>query len=384
MFQSLRRISNKLTGESYRTLNRIEISRANLIFNYRYLRTINHRVAIAPVLKSNAYGHGISEVVSILDGEKPPMYCVDSLPEAVQIRNTSRTKVLIMGYIDPYSLSTARYDFSYTIFNLHLAKAVSKYQPGSEVHIFVDTGMHREGVTTKELSAFLTAIKKLPDLKIVGIMSHFASADDPKNPQTIQQEREFQRALEIFNEHGIQPTWRHLAASNGLVGGHSINTNMARVGKAIYGIDPFTWNDPKSTKQSPLKPALELYSQIIETKHLSYGEKVGYSGTFKATGKTTIGILPIGYFDGVDRRLSNLGTVLVGATYCPIIGKVSMNVTTIDITNLPKKFIGQKVQMISSKPEDPNSIANIARTAKTIPHEIMIHLSPTNLRRIIV
>jgi alanine racemase len=383
MLSSFRRIKNKLSGDGYRTLNKIEISKANLLFNYRYLRTINHRVQVAPVLKSNAYGHGLSEIVSILDPEKPPMYCVDSLPEAVQIRNISRAKVLIMGYIDPLSLSSKKYDFSYTIFNLHLAKAVSKYQPGSEVHVFVDTGMHREGVPLKELPEFLTELKKLPNIKIVGIMSHFASADEPKSPQTAAQAKEFQRALEIAAEHGIQPIWKHLAASSGLVAGHSFNTNLARVGKALYGIDPLTWNNPKLSA-SPLKPTLELYSQIIETKQLSYGEKVGYNGAFRATGKTTIGILPIGYYDGVERRLTNAGTVIIGGTPCPIIGKVSMNITTVDISKVSKTHIGQKVQVISNNPTDPNSIASIARTSKTIPHEIMIHLSPTNLRRIIV
>lgn len=384
MFSNLRRLGSRLNGEGYRPLNRIELSRANLVFNYRYLRTINHRVQIAPVLKSNAYGHGIREVVSILDNEKPPMYCVDSLPEAVQVRQFSRTPILIMGYIDPLSLSAKRYDFAYTIFNLHLAKAISKYQPGSEVHIFVDTGMHREGISLKELPGFIAALKKLPHLKIVGLMSHFASADEPKSPQTLAQEKDFQTALEIAAEHGLDLKWKHLSASNGLLGGHSYNTNLSRVGKALYGIDPFTWQDRQPNRPSPLKPVLELYSQIIETKELKFGEKVGYNGTFKAAKKTRLAILPIGYYDGLDRRLSNKGSVLVGSTWCPIIGKISMNVTTIDITAVPKTFIGQKVQLISRQPTDPNSIAAIARATKSIPHEIMIHLSPTNLRRIVV
>src|SRR5579872_1461821 len=288
--------------KGYLPLNKISISKINLLGNYKHLSNKSKNIKILPVLKSNAYGHGIVEIAKILDEQNPAMFCVDSLYEAYELKKAKiKTPILIMGYINPQNLKVKKLPFSYAAYDLNLLETINKYQKGAQVHIKVDTGMHRLGVPIDELDFFLREAKKFENIKIVGLMSHFASADNPSDSQNNEQIENFKKAKQIFKDQGIELKWFHLANSDGLLNlQNDVEnvTNAARVGLALYGIH----QDEKD-----LKPVLELTSQIVQIKNLKKGEKVGYSGTFQADRNVKIGLLPIGYNDGVDRRLSNLG-----------------------------------------------------------------------------
>lgn len=361
--------------KTYFPLNLIKISKSNLIANYKYLSSINRKIQVAPVLKSNAYGHGIVQVAKVLDGQNPPMFCVDSLYEAYQLlKAKTKTPVFIMGYINPENLKVKKLPFSYAVYDLELLGAIDKYQKDAEVHIKVDTGMHRLGVPMNQLEDFLQKAKQFKNIKIVGLMSHFASADDPKDPQNKIQIENFKKAFQTAQSQGISLKWRHLANSDGLLNLNSklANiTNLARIGLATYGIA-----DNKN-----LKPALELTSQIVQIKKLKAKDRVGYSGTYEAKGDMLLGVLPIGYNDGVDRRLSNIGFTTVKGKDCKITGRVSMNITAIDITGVKNPKIGDRVLIYSPNPDAPNSIQNAAEACQAIPYELLVHLSPTSIRR---
>lgn len=283
-----------------------------------------------------------------------------------------------MGYTNPENLKVKKLPFQYAVYDIGLATAINNCQPGAEIHIKVDTGMHRLGVPIEDLETFVKKLKKLINIRIIGLFSHLANPQNYDGMLNQKQLKQFKEAVAILEKHNIYPRWKHLAASGGLMRSKEMQlstiSNLARIGLALYGIDPIKSN-------FHLKPILKLTTQIVQIKTLKAGDRVGYLGTFTARRKQIIGILPIGYNDGIDRRLSNFGEVKIGEKYCRIIGKVSMNITTIDLSPIKKPYVGQKVIVYSSNVNDRNSIENVARICKTIPYEILIHLSPISIKR---
>jgi alanine racemase len=362
----------------YHPLNLITVSRSALVENYLMLTRINSKIKIAPVLKSNAYGHDLIRVAKTLDTLSPPFFCVDSLYEAYEIYKAKiKTPILIMGHVDPENLKVKKLPFLYVVSDIKLLEAIGKYQANSTVHIKVDTGMSRMGIPLKKLQNFLRDAVKIKNIKIDGVMSHLAETDDSSDLTNMQLEN-FQKALDIFDAFGIQTTWQHIASSGGLlnISDKKIEklSNVARTGLAIYGIDP-------DGKYKKLKPALSLQSKIVQIKIIKKGSRVGYGGTYKAQNDVKLGILPIGYNDGVDRRLSNKGFVTVNNTLCPIIGMVSMNIAAIDLNGVKNAKVGQSAIVFSADPQQVNSVEKSAITCNTIPYELLVHLSPTSIKR---
>lgn len=365
-----------LVRKPYHPLNKIEIVKKNLINNYLYLSSLDKNIKISPVLKSNAYGHGITLVSKILDRYSPPFFCVDSLFEAYEIYKAGvKTKILVMGFCDPKNLMVKRLPFSFAVYSPEHLTGILKYQPQAGFHIFVDTGMHREGVRVEELTGL---IRKMGKVNIEGLMSHFAMSESYNDKRTVDQVNNFNKARELFVRFNICPKWVHLGASGGFINRKDLGNigNMARTGKAIYGID-------LSGKTKELKLALRLKSTLVQIKDIKDGESVGYDFTYKAEGVVKIGILPIGYNDGVDRRLSNCGLVKISGVYCPIIGRVSMNITTIDISKVKNPELGQEVIVISEDRDDLNSAERIAKTIGTIPHDVLVGLGSDIKREIV-
>lgn len=333
---------------------------------------------MAPVLKSNAYGHGIVEVGKILDPLGCPFFCVDSIYEAYQLyRAKIKTPVLIMGYVDPNNLKVKHLPFQYCLWDLERARALDRYQKGVKIHIFVDTGMHREGVSLDELEDFLKQIKLLKNITIEGLLTHFAAAEEARGELTKLQIKNFSRAQQIFKRMGIEAEYIHQSNSPGLLTTTNKGCNLARVGKALYGIEAVPG------KSYPLKPVLTMTTKIVQIKKLPKGGRVGYGGDFRAPKDMIMGVLPLGYNDGLDRRLSGGGKVKLGDKFCPIIGRISMNITAIDLTQIANPRVGQEVKIISDNPSDPNSIKNIADLCQTIPHDIMVNLVPTTRREVV-
>lgn len=364
----------------YSPLNVIEVSKSALLANYKYLCSLDKSLRVAPVLKSNAYGHGIVQVGKILDKTKAPFLCVDSLYEAFELLKAKvKTPVLIMGYTDPENLKVKKLPFSYVVYSIEQAEGIAKHQPGVGVHIKVDTGMHRLGVTLEDLPGLLKSLKELK-LEVDGLMSHLANPEDLNDPITSEQISNFEKAKEVVRRFGFKPKWFHIGASNGLTHRKELDlskfSNMVRVGLASYGVDPLA-------KNTELQPVLKLVTHIAQIKGLEKGDRVGYGRTFRARRDMTIGILPIGYYDGVDRRLSNNGWVLVNNTACRIVGRVSMNITTVDLTEIKSPKVGQEVVVYSNKASDPNSLSKVAKAIDTTPSEVLSRLVFSTRREVV-
>ncbi len=369
-----------LFGLNYEPLNLIRISKTSLYANHKYLSSINKNIKIAPVLKSNAYGHGIGLIGREIDKLNPPFICVDSLYEAYELfKNNVLSNILIMGFVHPESLNTKKLPFSYAVFNKELAQSINKFQPHAKIHIFVDTGMHREGISLENLPGFLNFLIKNTNLEIEGLMSHFAMGENIKNLETQFQIKSFEKARKILKDNEIIPKWIHIANSAGILNSKNYKYalgNVARVGKSTYGIDPRRLN-------TKLKPALILTSKIAQIKDLKKGEKAGYDFTFTASKDIKTAIIPIGYYDGLDRRLSNKGFVRIKGKYCKIIGKISMNITVVDLSAVKHAKVGDDVLIYSDKPSDKNSVQNTAKLCGTIPYEILVHIERSTKRILI-
>lgn len=372
-----------LFGKKYRHLNKILINQTTLRYNHEVLQDFHPEAKIVPVLKSNAYGHGLKVVAPIFDSLNPTFLTVDSLYEAYELAKLKvKSQVLILGYTHPDNFSVKQLPFHITVFDLKVARSLNKYQRNCKVHIFVDTGMSREGIPLNELKNFIQEIKKMTNLHVLGLASHFADADNPRDDSFTQKQlANYKKALHILEEEGISPEYRHISASGGAFKVKDGTFNMIRAGLASYGINPLATSDPSHDKLD-LKPVLRFSSTLAQIKTVSKGDRIGYNGTFTTKESMKIGLLPLGYYEGVDRRLSNKGSVLVNRTVCPILGRVSMNMTTIDISNVKSPKVGDEVTIYSDGQSDANNLVNVAKTAGTIPYELLVHLAESIRREV--
>jgi alanine racemase len=245
----------------------------------------------------------------------------------------------------------------------------------ADVHVKVDTGMGRLGVRFDQLSEFVDALEPFRNVRIDGLMSHLAAADDAScQPLTRDQIQRFDDAVALFRDHGYRPTHLHLANSAGVFGHRESWGNMVRPGGVLYGL----WRDvlPPSTSNAELLPVMSLHSRISLLKWVPPGETIGYGCTFEASRKSLIATLPIGYHDGYMRGLSNRADVIVRGTYAPVVGRVSMDLTLIDVTNVPGVEIDDEVMLLGAKSQALRITAeDLARIAGTLSYEVTCGVS---------
>jgi len=316
-------------------------------------------------------------ILSLFKRKYYPLNTIEISKDALLANYTYLTPILVMGYVDPKNLQGKELPFSYAVYDDEQVAAISKYQKSPTLHIFVDTGMHREGVTLSDLPEFLDRIKKFDNIQIEGVMSHLGAGD--KRSATKNQLEQFEIAKELVHQAGFRPKWFHIAASMGLL--HHADYegkigNLSRCGIALYGIDP-------EGKDKNLRPTLTFKTTLNQIKTLRKGDKVGYDFTYTAEKPMTVGLLPVGFFDGVDRRLSNKGSVLIGQTVCPIIGRVSMNLTTIDISQVRSAQVGDKVIIYSNRSSDKNSLFHSGVIGGSTAYDFLVRLVPST-KRIVV
>lgn len=358
-------------------LIQIRVSKDAILGNYRAFAKA-YDMPIAPVLKSNAYGHGLLEIANILSETSTPLLVVDSIHEAQLLRrNGIRTSILIVGYTRAEAIERNRYrDVAFTITSLAGLNQLVDQGVHADVHIKFDTGMHRQGLLPQESDEAIRLLQS-SHLNLEGICSHFADADGNTDAFT-------QSQIAVWNE--LVSQWRtafphihfwHIAATAGSAFMRDTNANLIRLGTGLYGF-------PRHASQAfGLKPALSMHTVITGVKDLAAGEQVGYNCTFTADKAMRIATIPVGYFEGVDRRLSNKGSVLVNGVPCTIVGRVSMNITTIDVTDCPDVVLETPVTVFSDKYEDANSLIKLGEMCNTTPLELLVHI-PQHLRRVTI
>lgn len=354
-------------------LIKVHINKAALCFNYEYFTSIGKPVI--PVLKANAYGHGLIEVASILDSYKPTYLAVDSLDEAIRLRRQGIVSpILILGYCSVQNMLHAKLPHvTYVISSISQLQEWSQSQQGAQIHLEVNTGMNRHGIDIHEIQKAQEIIQHTK-LTVTGICSHFADADVTDSNITNWQVKEWNEVVQKTKILFPTATVFHLANTEGSL--LDLNTTATRVGGGLYGLDLTSNHSFGITK-----PIMSIETIITSIRDIPQGAGVGYNHTFIAPKHMKIASIPMGYNEGIDRRLSNKGVVYIRDKRCPIVGRVSMNITLIDVSHVDAK-VGDAVEVISPIRKKENSFDTLAMICNTISYDLAVHISPT-LRRVL-
>lgn len=383
--QTLNTLLKKLET-SYATHNRIEISKSAILHNLALFEKLSGKPAI-PVLKGNAYGHGVSLVAKALKGQKLPYIAVDGYFEAQRVREVSNQPVLVMGAILPENYKHIKYDnFAFVVHDEASIKALGATGKQIKVHLEANTGMNRYGAKPDEVIKLAKLIQSYKNLKLEGVMSHLADSDG-NDPATVDVAvQQFDECVEAILTTGAKPTVFHIAQSAGSIKAKSKYANAFRLGVGLYGVKPFPKNHKLHTQLKGLKPALKLISTITKIIELEKGDKVSYNYTFTAPKKMKIGVLPLGYYEGswsVARGAGvQPGEVKIGKQFTPIVGRVCMNHTMISLDGINAK-VGDEVVIYSDNPYDRNSVDNIAHDYQLFNYALLTSLSQ-DVRRVLV
>ena len=373
----LRELKKSFSG--YEPLIEVLVYKDRLLHNLHTFQKKYPDCQFAPVLKSNAYGHGLFPVAKILDDQKVAFLAVDSIFEAIMLRKEGiKSKLLVIGYTRPQDIVRNHYkNIAFTITNYaQLVEIAKKLRKKQSFHLKIDTGMHRQGILPSEIKNSIARIKSNKKIILEGICSHFALADSTDTKYSELQIKNWNEAVNKFKQVFPLIKYFHNSAT-GASFYRQRNTNVVRLGLGLYGMDP----SPNRTIN--LKPALELCTIISGIKIIQKGEYVGYGLTFRAKEKMKVATVPAGYFEGVDRRLSNRGFYKIGDCFCPILGRVSMNISVINVSKVKGLKVGSPVTLISKYKKNPNSAWQIAKLCDTIPYEILVHI-PQHLRRTMI
>lgn len=372
----------------YEPLIAVFVSRGRLLRNLERFRKLAKGRLIAPVLKSNAYGHGLIEVAGILEGTAGiPFFVVDSYFEAVALRaQRIKTPLLIIGYNRPDTILCSNLrDVAFTVTSMETLKKLSRTEEYVRIHLKIDTGMNRQGILPEEIPAAMDMMKENPLIQLDGICTHFSDADNSDESYTDGQIHIWNRAAKLIKANFPGMKHVHAANTDGSRFSPDIEANVIRLGIGLYGLSENPAYAGGDGGSYGLEPALEMTTIMTGVKKIERDATVGYGNTFKAEKPMTLATVPVGYFEGLDRRISNKGALLVGPDRvpCPIVGRVSMNITTLDVSQVPDVAIGMPVVVMSNNPNDPNSMVALARACGTISYELAVKI-PAHLKRIIV
>jgi alanine racemase len=345
-------------------------------------RVVGPGVKICPAVKADGYGHGAVEVSKSLLSVGADMLGIATTEEAVELRLAGITEpLLILGCITPEEIpEVVPLDVTLTICTLSFAERLSEYARSkgmtARVHIKVDTGMGRIGVAKDEAADFARKTSALPGIRVEGIFTHFPSADEDDLSFTYQQIDDFAKITESLNASHAGPYIRHAASSAATLRVPESRFDMVRPGLAIYGLY-------EADPDAGFRQALTLQTRIAFLKTIHAGGTVGYGRTFSADRNTVVATIPIGYGDGYNRLLSNRGYALVHGSRVPVIGRICMDQTMLDVTDVPGVSVGDEVVLYGTQENEHISIAEVASMLNTIPYEVACSLGK-RVRRVYV
>jgi alanine racemase len=367
----------------------IAVSLGALRHNAGVLRELVGPGHAAFVVKSNAYGHGLVETALAIEPFATRI-CVFAVEEAVALRDGGVTApILVLGPIPPASLVEAlAADVELALWDTKafvraLASAAVQRETRARVHVKLNTDLNRLGLEPHELCDAIEDYLHLPQIAITGIFSHLASAEELDSPYTMHQLQAFERGLEqskpLLAKHELSPI-RHIAASAAAMLWPQTRLDMSRFGIALYGLWPSPQTRAALETPPELRPALTYRSELVAVRAVPAGASVGYGRSFHAPRDMRIGVVAAGYGDGVPRALSNRGAFAVDGALCPIVGRVAMNMTQIDLTAAPDAHVGSAVTLIGSDGAARVGADDWAAWSDTINYEIVARL-PAELPR---
>ncbi|MBI2175672.1 MAG: alanine racemase [Parcubacteria group bacterium] len=374
----------------------MEISAFALLYNYRLFRRLAGKTAgIMAVVKANAYGHGMAEVAKILatsaspksqvpgskTDSRPLWFGVDSGAEALALRGIGISEpILVLGLICPEEFRglTA----NNVSFVLARKEDIDLLPPRAKFQIKIETGTNRLGFFPQELPFVIRRLERLRK-RPEGFYTHFADAENTHSRFWKRQLVEFRRAEGLFLRAWSAPLFKHASATAAALQYPSARFDIVRVGIGLYGLEP----DPRLRALpvvQKLRPVLSWKTRTVQVKKVLRGATVGYDRTFRARRPMTIAVLPVGYWDGYDRGLSSRGVVLLRGKRARVIGRVCMNMTMVDVSDVPRPGVGEEVTLLGkSRNGEEITVANMARQLHTITYEVVTRINPL-IPRVIV
>lgn len=364
-----------------------EINLGNLAYNFTSIKTfINKDVKLMAVVKADAYGHCAVECSKKLEEIGIDWFGVALPEEGLELRNNGITKPILClgGFWKGQEEMLLQNDLTPVIYQIEKAalynQAAKTLGAKANAHIKVDTGMGRIGVRFDEIQNFAGQLQNLDNIEFEGIMTHFAAADSfgEKGFTELQIER-FNQTVEFLENKNFKFKYKDLANSPAAIAHPKSYGNMIRLGGILYGLGEDVL--PDWTEKPNLKPVLSLYTQISLIKKVKKGETLGYGRTFQAEKDSIIATIPIGYQDGYRRTLSNRGRVLVNGKYADVVGRISMDWTIIDVTEIKNVKVGDEVVLIGEQENLKITTEEIAEKAETISYEITCGLNKRVTRK---
>jgi alanine racemase len=331
------------------------------------------RSRLIAVLKADGYGHGAVELAKRCRPELVAMIATALLEECLELRSAGvQLPLLCLGVVKPAQIEAAvDNDIQLGVVGPEELAFICAFAKKRDVtiHLKLDSGMGRMGVIESDLASVIDMIRATPRVHVAAIYTHFADADDPNDRHTDAQIATFDRMVRHLGEQGIDSPLHHLSNSAGTMRRLVKPGDWVRVGLSLYGAEPLIGIDSK------LDAVMRWRTEIVRLKELPAGSTVGYGSTFRTTRRTRIATLPVGYADGYNRMLSNRGEVLVRGRRAPVVGRVSMDLVTIDVTEIPDAGIGDEVVLLGSQETETITAEEVAEIVGTISYEVFCAVS---------
>ncbi len=357
-----------------------EINLDNIAHNISCIRkSLEPSTKLLVVIKADGYGHGYKEVAKIAVDNGADFFGVASADEAMQLRRSGfDTPILILGPVDDDEfVHVVDRDISVTVFNIGIAKRISSIATAlgkkARLHIKVDTGMSRigymaAGENRDDIINEIIKISRLPNINIEGIFTHFSKSDDKDSDFTDIQYKRFTALCDELKARGLDIPIRHCCNSGGIINYPEYHLDMVRSGIITYGYYP---SDQSNTGELNLLPAMQLKSKVSDVKRVGEGTDVSYGGTYTTDKPIDIATFGIGYADGYFRSLSNKAEVIVGGSIAKVIGRVCMDQTMADVTEIKNIKIGDEVILFGTDGNNTITVDSVAALAGTINYEVI-------------
>ena len=353
-----------------------------LASNFHIIKNrVGPSVNVMAVVKANAYGHGAVQCAQRLEREGADWFGVALPEEGIELRRAGISKPILClgGFWEGQAQACIQHSLVPVVYRVDALEALDRAAADAgtiaDVHLKVDTGMGRLGVRYDQIAEFIPKLRTFRNLRFDGLMTHFAAADDPAcGPLTIDQVHRFDEVVSHLRSAGFEPSFRHLANSAGIYGPPASWGNMVRPGGVLYGM----WRDvlPPNNEDADFRPVMSLRSRISLLKWVPQGETIGYGCTFEASRKSLIATIPLGYDDGYMRGLSNRAHVLVRDVFAPVVGRISMDLTIIDVTNVPEVALNDEVTLFGVAGEKQVPVEELAKIVGTLSYEITCRIGP--------
>jgi alanine racemase len=368
----------------------ITIDEKSLKNNVDFLKKkIGPKVIISAVVKANAYGHGIEQIVPLFEKHGINHFSVFSYSEAIRVYHSlaAPQRILIMGWISDENMADViEKGIDFFIFNIDrldwALKCSKKLNIKANVHLEVETGMNRSGLNVDDLNQAILIIKENKEfINVEGFCTHLAGAESISNHPRIQKQlKNFNKMKSILESSGIDPKIKHVANSAASFIYPKSRMDMVRIGIMMYGFWSSTevfiqYINAKAIKTDPLKRILSWKSQIMSLKEVKIGEFISYGLSYQAQNDITTALIPIGYASGYNRALSNKGRVLVHGQLCDVIGVVNMNMIIADVTNVTNVSVGDEVVIIGKQDDLEIKVSAFSDNSDQLNYEVLAHLS---------